>query len=126
MSDPREDALKRGLWQLSKKQLKLLIDWLELEMPVLLDRDEHGCANYSNATYCPLAIALGLPGLYAASGRMPTDPAITRYLEKQGLEINNTRGVVGEFFTTSRREDLLKASREVLNMKQILRSHELS
>lgn len=113
MTDPREIALRNGLRQLENDQLDLLIKWIDLDLPVLLDRDWRGAANYSAAeggTFCPLAIALGLPGLFAAAGRMATDYAVTTYLRSLGLELYNTRGIEGEFYTTNRREDLREAA----------------
>lgn len=110
IEDPRKQALKRGLRQLNEHEIVRLITHVEAEKPVLLDRDEKGAANYADGVYCPLAIAVGVPGLF----KRPTDELVRSHLESVGLTIYNTRGVGGEFYTNNRREDLLVAAREVL------------
>lgn len=114
MEDPRKSALKRGLRQLQVEDVRRLVDHVEAGNPVLLDRDEAGAANYSGGTFCPLAVAFGLPGLYAKLGREPSDEDVRDMLWGAGLRIYNTRGVEGTFYREHRREDLLTAAREVL------------
>src|SRR5688572_22175283 len=116
MEDPRKEALKEGLRQLEPYELRKLIDHLKAGKPLLLDRDEEGNANYSNGMLCPLAIAVGIDETSLIEGA--TDQFIAWYLaDFCELKIYNTRGIVGEFYTTNRREDLLLASKEVLGEK---------
>lgn len=117
--DPRKTALKNGLRQLGEDELRTLRDWLENGLPVLLDRDASGAANYSHDehegdVFCPLAVALDLPWLYEHYEQVPDDEHVAAVLKRRFSNIYNTRGVVGNFYTTNRRADLLTATEEVL------------
>lgn len=121
--DRRKIALKRDLHQLTSEELRRLLTHLDAGRPVLLDRDDSGHANYSNGTYCPLAIAVGIPGIhqdwYAYDS---TDDAIDTDVGQTlefgcGFTAHSTRGVRGVFYTTSRRDDLTIAACEVLDEK---------
>lgn len=108
--DPRKAALKSGLRQLNSSQLRRLLVHVNLGGEVLLDRDEHGHANYSSGVYCPLAIAVGMD-----EWPERTDEQVANCLRTVfGLTIYNTRGIEGEFYTTERRRDLVIAANEVL------------
>lgn len=117
--DPRKTALKDGLHQLVRRELEFLIEWLRNGKPVLLDRDEVGNANYSKGVYCPLAIAVGVPGRLRSLRSGHTDEEVSKFLIRCGLKIYNTRGIAGEFYTDNRYEDLMTAAREVLAEKMI-------
>ena len=111
--DPRKTALKDGLRQLRPYEIRRLIDHAE-RGGVLLDRDDYGRANFSSGMYCPLAVATDCWNATLAT----SDDRVAQFLtEGCGFRIYNTRGVVGEFYTTNRREDLLLAAREVLAEK---------
>lgn len=117
--DPRKTALKKGLRQLNVVEIKRLITHMERHEPVLLDRDEDGCANYSmqRGAYCPLAVAVDVHALLGV--RFPDDETVREILtDELGLKIYNTRGVKGEFYTTNRWQDLMTAAKEVLDEKR--------
>ena len=120
--DPRKTALKKGLAQLRPQELVSLMRDIETGAPLLLDRDEHGHANYcpETDTFCPLALAtVTVDWLVKGWIYPPADEEVARFLvNDMGFTIYNTRGVAGEFYTTNRRADLLTAAREVLKEKE--------
>ena len=107
--DLRRLALKNGIEQLYDEELKYLVEHVEALKPVLLDRDKDGNANYSDGIYCPLAIAIG-----AHTHGIVGDENVKNYLLASGLEIYNTRGIEGSFYTKNRHADLLEVAKEVL------------
>lgn len=116
--DPRKEALKQGLRQLRKFEVMRLIRHLESGYPILLDRTKAGHANYvrddRGDVYCPLAVAVGIP-MQPRAPSLFTDEGVAEFLtERCKFKIYNTRGVKGEFYTTSRHDDLLTAAREVV------------
>ncbi len=104
MEDPRKTGLKNGLRQLSAKQLQRVIDY---PSEMVLDS-----VNYENGNYCPLAIGAGLD----LEGYTSHIEVFSR-LEELGFTIFNTRGIVGEFYTSDRYNDLILAAKEVLAEK---------
>jgi hypothetical protein len=66
--------------------------------------------NYHDGRYCPLAIGLGLDKLI----KEPTQEKVYSVMALMGYKINNTWGREGNFYTTNRREDLIKAVDEIL------------
>lgn len=102
--DPRKTGLKKGLRQLTKKQLENLLAY---GGPMILDD-----CNYKNGMFCPLAIGVGLDKM-----RNPTNEKVIKALESKGYSVYNTRGIKGDFYTNNRRKDLLVALMEVLQEK---------
>lgn len=117
--DPRYLTLRRGLEQLTRHQLMVLTRHLESGNPVVVD----GC-NYdpSRRTWCPLAVALEVDRvLHDEDVVIATDEEAKEYIVRVGTRtnprfgLNPMRGVVGSFFTSSRRNDLLQACVDVLD-----------
>ena len=116
--DPRYMALRRGLEQLNLHQLRVLMGHLESGSPIVVD----GC-NYDPAsgTWCPLAVALEVDRLLQDEGMaVATDEEAKEHIVSIGTRtnprfgLNPMHGVVGKFFTSSRRGDLLQACQDVL------------
>lgn len=105
--DPRKTGLKNGLRQLTAAQLQRVIEY-----PGEMVLDTY---NYHEGKFCPLAIGAGLD--YKMNGEITNDRVIG-FLLLLGYKVFNTRGIVGEFYTTNRKEDLLEAAKEVLLEKQ--------
>lgn len=101
IEDPRKTGLKNGLRQLTLEQLQRVIDYPH---SMVLDS-----FNYSDGNFCPLAVALELDSMPD-----PTHEKVYANLTDLGYLIYNTRGIVGEFYTDNRREDLIVAVKEVL------------
>lgn len=104
--DERYEGLIEGLKQLNIEQL-LRIKYYTGEM--VLDT-----WNYIDGKYCPLAIGLGLDKGF----KNPSHEKVYSVLALMGYKINNTWGRAGQFYTTNRREDLMKALNEVIKEKQ--------
>jgi len=104
--DPRKTGLKNGLRQLSIEQLERVINY---QGSMVLDN-----CNYEDGKFCPLAIGVGLD----TWGREWSHEKVWGTLHLLGYNVNNTRGIKGEFYTTNRLEDLMAAAREVLEEKQ--------
>lgn len=100
--DPRKTGLKNGLRQLTSEQLQRVMDY---SGEMVLDT-----FNYQDGKFCPLAIALELDKKIIN----PTHNKIFDTLTKMGYKIYNTRGIKGNFYTNNRKEDLIKAAKEVL------------
>lgn len=103
--DPRRVGLKNGLRQLNIKQLRRVIDY---PGEMVLDQ-----FNYHEGKFCPLGVALGLD-------RTMTEPSHDKVfwaLTHLGYDVYNTRGIVGQFYTTNRKADLLEVAQEVLEEK---------
>lgn len=120
-NDPRYTALRRGLEQLNRHQLTVLEKHVESGSPMVVD----GC-NYDPAsrTWCPLAVALEVERVLRDEGiAVGTDEEAKEYIVNIGTRtnpkfgLNPMHGVVGKFFTDSRRNDLLQACRDVLDEK---------
>lgn len=103
--DPRKVGLKNGLRQLTIEQLQRVIDYPD---EMVLDS-----YNYENGKFCPLAVGVGLD----LSMNNPTHDKVFETLTAMGYKVYNTRGIVGDFYTTNRKEDLLEAAKEVLQEK---------
>ncbi len=103
--DPRKIGLKNGLRQLTAEQLQRVIDYPD---EMVLDT-----FNYQDGKFCPLAVALELD----KTMENPSHDAVFQHLTSLGYTVYNTRGIVGEFYTTHRKEDLLEAAQEVLQEK---------
>ena len=123
--DPRYIALRRGLEQLSGPQLTMLAGHVASGNPVVVD----GC-NYDpvSGAWCPLAVALDVPRVLRRDGvGVTTDDEAKEHIVRigartnPGFGLNPMRGVVGSFFTTSRRRDLLQACRDVLDEETFYR-----
>lgn len=102
MEDPRKISLKNGLRQLTVEQLQRVIDY---PGEMVLDS-----FNYEDGKFCPLAIGLNLDKKI----ENPTHNIVYETLVSMGYTVYNTRGIVGEFYTTNRQEDLIEAAKEVL------------
>lgn len=100
--DPRKTGLKNGLRQLTLDQLKTVLDWPH---SMVLDS-----FNYEDGKFCPLAVGIGLP----ATMLNPSHDKVYNELVSHGYVVYNTRGIMGDFYTTNRHDDLIEASREVL------------
>jgi hypothetical protein len=109
--DPRKTGLKNGLRQLTIEQLRRVID-----CPGEMVLDTH---NYENGCFCPLAVGVGLDSM-----PQPTHQKVFDMLTDMGFKVYNTRGIVGNFYTTNRRADLLEAANEVLAEKEAARNQE--
>ena len=66
--------------------------------------------NYQDGKFCPLAVALELD----QTMQNPTHEKVFDALTNLGYKIYNTRGIVGEYYTDNRKEDLIQAVKEVL------------
>lgn len=105
MEDPRKTGLKNGLRQLSTVQLKRVLDY-----PGEMVLDTY---NYDNGKFCPLAVALELDKTMVE----PTHDKVFEELTQMGYKVYNTRGILGDFYTTNRLDDLTTAAKEVLQEK---------
>lgn len=103
--DARKIGLKNGLRQLTAIELQRVINYPE---EMVLDT-----YNYEDGKFCPLAIALELDKTVTE----PSHEKVYDTIIELGYKIYNTRGIVGQFYTTNRKEDLLKAAQEVLEEK---------
>jgi hypothetical protein len=65
--------------------------------------------NYCDGCFCPLAVGVGLDRMVD-----PTHDKVFAELTAMGYKVYNTRGILGEFYTTNRRDDLILAAKEVL------------
>ena len=124
-SDPRYLALRRGLEQLNRHQLTVLTGHVECGGPMVVD----GC-NYDpvSDTWCPLAVALEVDRILQDEGRIvATDQEAKQQIVDIGTRtnpafgLNPMHGIFGRFFTTSRRSDLLRACRDVLDEETFYR-----
>lgn len=123
--DRRYLALRNGLEQLTHHQLTVLEKHVRLGQPIVLD----GC-NYNpmNRTWCPLAVALEVDRVARSEDReIRTDAEAREYILTVGrrtnprFSLNPMSGIVGRFFTHSRRDDLLIACKHVLEEKMFYR-----
>lgn len=105
LEDPRKTGLKNGLRQLTIEQIQRVIDY---PGEMVLDS-----FNYEDGKFCPLAVALELDKTL----ENPTHDKIFQTLTDMGYKVYNTRGIVGEFYTNNRKQDLLLAAQEVLQEK---------
>lgn len=103
--DPRKTGLKIGLRQLTIEQLQRVINY-----PGEMVLDEF---NYQDGKFCPLAIALELD----KKVEQPSHEKIFNILTFMNYNVYNTRGIKGEFYTDNRLNDLLEATKEVLDEK---------
>lgn len=103
--DPRKTGLKFGLRQLTNEQIQRVLDY-----PNEMVLDTY---NYHDGKFCPLAVAFDLPRLLRNDLEVSNEN-VQEILENLGLNIFNTRGIKGNFYTTDRKRDLLEAAREVL------------
>lgn len=106
MEDLRKTGLKLGLAQLTIEQLQRVINYHD---EMVLDS-----YNYEDGKFCPLAVALELDKTI----KNPTHEKVFNKLIEMGYTVYNTRGIYGKFYTTDRKEDLLKAAKEVLEEKK--------
>lgn len=105
VEDSRKIGLKNGLRQLTIEQLQRVIDY-----PGEMVLDEY---NYQDGKFCPLAVGVGLD----LSMIDPTHDKVFETLTAMGYKVYNTRGIIGNFYTDNRKEDLLEAAKEVLQEK---------
>lgn len=103
--DPRKIGLKNGLRQLTSEQLRRVISY---DGEMVLDT-----YNYEGGRFCPLAIALRLDEIV----KNPSHDKVFNILTEAGYKVYNTRGIMGDFYTTDRKRDLLIAAQEVLEEK---------
>lgn len=103
--DPRKTGLKNGLRQLTIEQLKRVIEY-----PGEMVLDSY---NFHEGKFCPLAVGLELDKEIVN----PSHDKVFQTLTDLGYSIYNTRGILGNFYTDNRREDLLEAAREVIQEK---------
>lgn len=103
--DPRKTGLKNGLRQLTIQELERVINY-----PGEMVLDTY---NYEDGKFCPLAVGLKLDKTMGD----PSHEKVFEVLTNMGLKVYNTRGIVGDFYTTNRKEDLLEAAKEVLQEK---------
>jgi hypothetical protein len=103
---------------------------MELGEPIVVD----GC-NYNPTTraWCPLAVALEVHRVAERENRrLSTDAEAKEYILSVGRRfnpefgLNPMSGIAGTFFTTFRRRDLLRVSREVLDEGTFFRGRERS
>ena len=104
MEDPRKVGLKNGLRQLNVNQLQTVINYKE---EMVLDT-----YNYHDGKFCPLAVAVGLDKM-----KDPTHEKVFSHLTCLGYHVFNTRGIIGRYYTTNRKNDLIEAAKEVLAEK---------
>lgn len=105
IEDARKKGLKDGLGQLTVEQLKRVLEW---PYDMVLDS-----VNYEDGKFCPLAVGIGLDQTIVE----PTHEKVFAKLTELGYKVYNTRGILGEFYTKNRKEDLLLAAQEVLMEK---------
>jgi hypothetical protein len=106
LEDPRKTGLKNGLRQLTKNQIKKVIEYPN---EMVLDT-----FNYEDGKFCPLAVAVGLEDM-----QEPSHEKVFDKLTEMGYLVYNTRGILGEFYTVNRKHDLLEAANEVLKEKMM-------
>lgn len=106
VEDARKTGLKNGLRQLTEAQLRRV---LEYQSEMVLDTYNYDCGKF-----CPLAVAVGLETM-----QNPTNEKVYTKLTEMGFKVNNTQGILGNFYTTDRSDDLLEAAHEVLAEKTL-------
>lgn len=114
VEDLRKTALKKGLRQLTERQLLRVLSYAGT---MAHDRGDTKNGNYVDGHYCPLAVGVGLHLL----DWKPTDQIVRDMLVALGLDPNNTRGVEGTFYRENRDRDCRIAAEEVLAEKRELR-----
>lgn len=111
--DPRYRALYDGLNQLTVIELRKI---LEYDGPMVWDGWNY---DPERQAYCPLAVALGIPGM--ASGGMTNarcEALIGEIGGRRGpFRYNQMRGVPGDFYRESRAEDARGVVRELIAIK---------
>lgn len=105
--DARKIGLKKGLSQLTLKQLYRVKDFPVDQM--ILDQ-----FNYADNKFCPLAIGLELDKKMIN----PSHDKVFQELNQNGYTVYNTRGIKGDFYTFNRAEDLQIALQEVICTKE--------
>jgi hypothetical protein len=102
--DRRHEVMKDRFQSLSKKEIKTILDNIDI---VCFDT-----YNYSelDKKYCPIAIAMNLHNILDN----PTDYAVTNAISNRFMPVNILKGVEGEFYTTNRKNDLIKLCNELL------------
>jgi hypothetical protein len=111
--DPRKVGLKNGLRQLTAEQLQRVLDY-----PYEMVLDTY---NYLDGKFCPLSVALELDQQITE----PTHEKVFDRLTELGYKVYNTRGIEGKFYTDDRKNDLLEATREVLEeLRGVIREKE--
>lgn len=103
--DPRKTGLKNGLRQLTIEQLERVLNY-----PGEMVLDTY---NYQDGKFCALAVALELDKIMSN----PTHEKVYDKLVSMNYSVYNTRGIEGKFYTNNRLEDLLEATKEVLQEK---------
>lgn len=109
MQDPRWKAMSKRLFEFCPAALTRLWNALERD-EVCLDT-----FNYDNETqkFCPLAIMVGLPEKLP----IPSDVLVELELSKLFNPVNILKGTPGTFYTTNRREDLMRLVRCLIEYK---------
>jgi len=107
MEDLRKIGLKKGLRQLTNREISTLLSWGEE-----IITDDH---NYHEGNFCPLGIALNLN----ATVEDPTDEKVRAVLHERGYKVFNTRGIRGNFYTDRRKEDLMLAAKEIIKERGV-------
>jgi hypothetical protein len=113
-SDPRYLAIYYGLSQLTDMQLRRLMDYPKCRL--ILDE-----LNYSQETmsYCPLAVALGIPFLEVPAMTNEVCVELMRLIGGPHFLFNQLKNIKGEFFRGHRLEDFLLVFNDVLRDRKI-------
>lgn len=100
--DLRYEVIKGRLSTLSKPELQTIIDRID---DICFDELNYDPVNHK---YCPLAMGLdGLPD--------PTDEKVKEAIYKRFNPVNVIKGIPGDFYRESRKEDLLALCKNLLS-----------
>jgi len=103
--DKRKEGLKNGIRQLTNDQIFTTL--------LYADQMAYDHGNYVDGKFCPLAVGAGVDRL-DWSKNPPTNDKVAAMLTLMGYTVNNTRGIMGEFYKDNRKEDYKTAALEVL------------
>lgn len=102
--DLRYKLIRERLSSLTKTELQKIIDNID---DVCLDEYNF---DSENNKYCPLAMAMNLETI-----SNPTDEKIKAEIGKRFQPVNIIKGVVGNFYTNNRKENLINLCKELID-----------
>lgn len=115
-NDPRRQALKRGLEQLSDHQLQRLRDHIAFGLPLCLDGGNY---DQQRAAFCPLGVAVGLDAVEWGPETELRSDTVRAVLTILGYTVSNTRGVEGQFYQYNRLADLKALVYDILTERTV-------
>lgn len=108
-NDSRYKIFKERLSALTNKEIQRIIDNID---SVCLDTFNY---DVTSNKFCPLAIGMNLHETIDK----PSNVNVAFEISKRFNPVNALKGVIGTFYTTNRREDLLNVCQEELNDRRL-------